>query len=79
MLVKLLIVIERQRGLIITFWKSYDDHENSHKSDTFQPLFQKFIDLCEYGNEETVYDMMWQGEAYSPEMAKMAQIAKEDN
>ena len=44
----------------------------------FQPLFQK-VDLCENGNEEIVYDMLWQGEAYTPEMAKMAQSAKEKN
>ena len=27
-----------REALIITFWKSYEDHENSHKSKTFQPL-----------------------------------------
>ena len=31
------------------------------------------------GNEEIVYDMLWQGEAYTPEMAKKAQSAKENN
>ena len=71
--------LKDREALIITYWKSYDDHENSHKSETFQPLFQKVIDLCENGNEEIVYDMLWQGEAYSPEMAKMAQTAKEEN
>ena len=49
------------------------------RSDSFQPLFQKVIDLCENGNEEIVYDMLWQGEAYTPEMAKMAQTAEEKN
>ena len=29
--------------------------------------------------KEIVYDMLWQGEAYTPEMAKMAQSAKEEN
>ena len=71
--------LKDREALIITYWKSYDDHENSHKSDSFQPLFQKVIDLCENGNEEIVYDMLWQGEAYTPEMAKMAQSAKEKN
>jgi|TARA_B100001079_G_C16293021_1_gene461873 hypothetical protein len=68
-----------REALIITFWKSYEDHENSHKSKTFQPLFKKVIDVCENGNEEIVYDMLWQGEAYTPEMAKLAQSAKENN
>ena len=64
---------------IITFWKTYDDHENSHKSETFQPLFQKVIDVCENGNEEIVYSMLWSGEAYTPEMAERARTAKKDN
>ena len=70
---------KNREALIITFWKSYDDHENSHKSKTFQPLFKKVIDVCENGNEEIVYDMLWQGEAYTPEMAKLAQDAKKKN
>ena len=71
--------LKNKEALIITYWKSYEEHENSHKSDRFQPLFEKVIDLCENGNEEIVYDMLWNGEAYTPEMAKMAQSAKEEN
>ena len=71
--------LKNREALIITFWKSYDDHENSHKSDSFQPLFKKVIDVCENGNEEIVYDMLWQGEAYTPEMAKLAKDPKEKN
>jgi len=70
---------KNREALIITFWKSYNDHENSHKSKTFQPLFKKVIDVCENGNEEIVYDMLWQGAAYTPEMAKLAQDAKKKN
>ena len=68
--------LKDREALIITFWKSYDDHENSHKSETFQPLFQKVIDVCDNGNEEIVYSMLGQGEAYTPEMAKLAKSAK---
>ena len=71
--------LKGREALIITFWTSYEDHENSHKSDTFQPLFQKVIDVCENGNEEIVYSMLWQGAAYTPEMAKLAQSAKKEN
>ena len=71
--------LKDREALIITFWKSYEDHENSHKSKTFQPLFKKVIDVCENGNEEIVYDMLWQGAAYTPEMAKQARSAKENN
>ena len=70
---------KNREALIITFWKSYNDHENSHKSKTFQPLFKKVIDVCENGNEEIVYDMLWQGAAYTPEMARLAQDAKKKN
>ena len=69
--------LKGRESLIITFWKSYEDHEESHKSETFQPLFQKVIDICENGNEEIVYEMLWSGGAYSPEMAKKAQAAKQ--
>ena len=71
--------LQDREALIITFWKTYEDHENSHKSDTFQPLFQKVIDVCENGNEEIVYSMLWSGEAYTPEMAEKAKTAKKDN
>ena len=70
---------KNREALIITFWKSYNDHENSHKSKTSQPLFKKVIDVCENGNEEIVYDMLWQGAAYTPEMARLAQDAKKKN
>ncbi len=71
--------LKNREALIITYWRSYEEHENSHKSEMFQPLFQKVIDLCENGNEEIVYDMLWQGEAYTPELAKLAQAAKKEN
>ena len=71
--------LKDREALIITFWTSYEDHENSHKSETFQPLFQKVIDVCENGNEEIVYSMLWQGAAYTPEMAKRARTAKKRN
>ena len=41
--------------------------------------FQKVIDVCENGNEEIVYSMLWSGEAYTPEMAQKAKTAKKDN
>ena len=71
--------LKDREALIITFWTSYEDHENSNKSETFQPLFQKVIDVCENGNEEIVYSMLWQGAAYTQEMAKLARTAKKKN
>ncbi len=68
--------LKGKEALIITFWKSFDEHEDSHKSDTFQPLFEKVLELCENGNEEIAYDMAWAGMAYTAEEAKKAKEAK---
>ena len=67
-----------KEALIITFWNTFEDHEESHKSDTFQPLFKKVLECCENGNEEIAYEMLWSGAAYSPEQAAEARKAKEE-
>jgi len=69
--------LKGKEALIITFWNTFVDHEESHKSETFQPLFKKVLELCENGNEEIAYDMQWSGKAYSAEEAKAAKEAKE--
>jgi hypothetical protein len=69
--------MKRREALIVTFWNSFEDHERSHRSDTFQPLFAKVLDLCENGNEEIAYELLWSGQAYSPEDASAAREAKE--
>ena len=66
-----------KEALIITFWNSFADHEESHRSETFQPLFEQVLELCENGNEEIAYDMLWSGAAYSKEQAEAAREAKE--
>jgi len=68
--------LKGKEALIVTFWRSFADHEESHRSETFQPLFQQVLALCENGNEEIAYTMLWSGAAYSPEQAKAAQEAK---
>ena len=65
-----------REALIVTFWQSFEEHERSHRSDTFQPLFAKVLELCENGNEEVAYSMLWSGKAYSPEEAQAAREAK---
>lgn len=69
--------LKDREALIVTFWNSFADHELSHRSATFQPLFQDVLELCENGNEETGYHLLWQGKAYSPEEARAAKAAKE--
>ena len=68
--------LKDREALIVTFWRSLEEHEASHRSATFQPLFRKVLELCENGNEELAYEMLWSGSAYSPEDAKAAREAK---
>ncbi len=68
--------LKDREALIVTFWQSFEDHERSHRSETFQPLFKKVLELCENGNEEIAYRMLWSGKAYSPEEARAAREAK---
>jgi hypothetical protein len=68
--------LKGKEALIVTFWRSMEEHEDSHRSETFQPLFKDVLALCENGNEEIAYEMLWSGKAYSPEEAKAAQEAK---
>ncbi len=69
--------LKGREALIVTFWNSFEDHERSHRSETFQPLFKRVLELCENGNEEIAYQMLWSGRAYSPEEARAAREAKE--
>jgi hypothetical protein len=44
--------LKGKEALIITFWDSFEQHEASHRAETFQPLFKQVLELCENGNEE---------------------------
>ncbi len=68
--------LKDREALIITFWRGFEEHEASHRSETFQPLFRRVLELCENGNEEIAYRMLWSGKAYTPEEATEAQAAK---
>jgi len=68
--------LKDKEALIVTFWNTFADHEKSHRSDTFQPLFEQVLELCENGNEEIAYNMLWSGKAYSEKEAKAAREAK---
>jgi len=69
--------LREREALIVTFWNSFEEHERSHRSETFQPLFRDVLELCENGNEEIAYQMLWSGAAYSPQEAQAAREAKE--
>ena len=69
--------LKDKEALIVTFWQSFEQHEASHRSSTFQPLFQNVLEICENGNEEIAYKMLWSGMAYSGEDAAAARASKE--
>ena len=69
--------LKEREALIVTFWESFEAHEKSHRSDTFQPLFRQVLELCQNGNEEIAYEMLWSGAAYSREEARAARKAKQ--
>jgi hypothetical protein len=69
--------LKNKEALIVTFWRSFEDHEQSHRSSTFQPLFEQVLELCENGNEEIAYQMLWSGTAYSEKDAEEARKIKE--
>lgn len=68
--------LRNKEALIITFWRTFKDHEQSHRSDTFQPLFEHVLELCVNGNEEIAYEMLWSGKAYNDEEAAVAKATK---
>lgn len=68
--------LKEREALVVTFWRSFEQHEAYHRSDTFQPLFHKLLELCEKGNGETAFEMLWSGKAYSSEDAKAVRTAK---
>jgi hypothetical protein len=68
--------LKDREALIVTFWRSFEDHERSHRSESFQPLFREVLELCENGNEEIAYEMLWSGKAYRPQEAQAAREAK---
>jgi len=46
---------------IVTYWKSFEQHEKSHADEAFK---EKFEELGSFANEayEIGYEMLWQGE-----------------
>lgn len=45
---------------IITYWKSFKQHEESHSNEAFNEKFTKLAEYCEE-TYEIGYDMLWQG------------------
>ena len=47
---------------IITYWRSFEEHEKSHADELFNSKFSDLAKLCS-DIKELGYDILWQGEA----------------
>ena len=45
---------------IVTYWRSFEEHEKSHADETFRDKFAALGKLCT-DSKELGYDMLWQG------------------
>ena len=46
---------------IVTYWRSFEEHERSHADSTFKQKFAALAQFCT-DSKELGYDMLWQGE-----------------
>jgi hypothetical protein len=47
---------------IVTYWRSFEDHERSHADALFTAKFAALVSMCSE-SRELGYEMLWQGEA----------------
>ncbi len=47
---------------IVTYWRSFEEHEKSHADELFNAKFSALVEMCS-DTRELGYDMLWQGEA----------------
>ena len=48
--------------VIVTYWRSFEDHERSHADEIFTNKFAALATMCS-DTKELGYDMLWQGAA----------------
>ena len=46
--------------VIVTYWQSFEQHENSHADKLFNEKFNQLAEYCD-NTFEVGYDMLWQG------------------
>jgi len=47
---------------IVTYWRSFEDHERSHADKLFNARFHALLEMCSDA-QELGYELLWQGEA----------------
>lgn len=45
---------------IVTYWRSFEEHEKSHADEVFKAKFAVMAEMCS-DSKELGYDMLWQG------------------
>ena len=45
---------------IVTYWRSFEEHEKSHADKIFSSKFEMLVTMCSE-TQELGYDMLWQG------------------
>ena len=50
---------------IVTYWRSFEQHEKSHADATFKEKFSALAELCSE-TRELGYELLWQGEPAAP-------------
>jgi hypothetical protein len=53
-------MIKQGELAIVTFWKSFEQHEKSHADNVFREKFQSLVEFCDE-TYELGYQMLWQG------------------
>jgi len=48
--------------VIVTYWRSFEEHERSHADEVFSSKFDALATMCSE-TRELGYDMLWQGAA----------------
>ena len=47
--------------VIVTYWRSFEEHEKSHADHVFKEKFAAMAEMCT-DSKELGYEMLWQGE-----------------
>ena len=47
---------------IVTYWRSFQEHEKSHADEVFNSKFSALAEMCS-DSRELGYEILWQGEA----------------
>jgi len=56
---------------IVTYWRSFEDHERSHADALFNAKFSALVSMCS-DSKELGYEMLWQGESEAKTIPELA-------